>query len=135
MRFMIIGKATKESEAGVMPKPEAFEAMGKYNEELVKAGILLAAEGLAATSRGARVKFSGDKRTVIDGPFAETKEVIAGFTIIQVNSLEEAIEWVKRAPNLSANGEAEVEIRKLMDIEDFGEAFAPNPEIAKVKYQ
>lgn len=133
MRFMIIGRATKESEAGVLPEPEAFAAMGEYNEELVKAGILLAAEGLAASSQGARVKFDGDKRTVIDGPFAETKELIAGFTIIQVKSLEEAIEWVKRAPNLSPNGETVVEIRKLMDVEDFGEAFTPNPEIAKVK--
>ncbi len=135
MRFMIIGKATKESEAGVLPEPEAFIAMQKYNEELVKAGILLGAEGLAASSKGARVKFSGDQRTVVDGPFTETKELIAGFTIIQVKSLEEAIEWVKRAPNLSANGEAEVEIRKLMDVEDFGEAFTPNEEIAKVKFQ
>jgi hypothetical protein len=135
MRFMIIGKATKESESGVMPKAEAFEAMGKYNEELVRAGILLAAEGLAPSSKGARVKFSGDTRTVIDGPFAESKELIAGFTIIQVQSLEEAVEWVKRAPNLSPNGEAEVEIRKLMDIEDFGEEFTPNPEIAKVKFR
>jgi hypothetical protein len=134
MRFMVIGKATKESEAGVLPKPGAVAAMQKYNEELVKAGILLAAEGLSASSKGARVKFSGETRTVIDGPFAETKELIAGFTIIQVKSLEEAIEWVKRAPNLSSNGEAEVEIRKLMDIEDFGEAFTPNPEIAKVKF-
>jgi len=134
MRFMIIGKATKETEAGILPQPEAFEAMGKYNEDLVKAGILLAAEGLAPTSKGARVKFSGDKRTVIDGPFAETKEVIAGFTIIQVKSLAEAIEWVKRAPNLSANGEAQVEIRKLMDVEDFGEEFTPSPDIAKVKF-
>src|SRR6266566_4678569 len=116
MRFMIIGKATKESEAGVLPKPEAFAAMGNYNEELVKAGILLAAEGLAASSKGARVKFSGDKRTVTDGPFTETKELVAGFSIIQVKSLEEAIEWVKRAPNISPNGEAEIEIRKLMDV-------------------
>jgi hypothetical protein len=135
MRFMIIGKATKESEAGILPKPEAFEAMGKYNEELVKAGVLLAAEGLAASSKGARVKFSGDKRTVIDGPFAETKEVVAGFSIIQVKSLEEAIEWVKRAPNVSPNREAVVEIRKLMDVEDFGDGFTPNPEIAKVKFK
>jgi hypothetical protein len=133
MRFMIIGKATKETEAGVLPKPEAFDAMQKYNEELVKAGILLAAEGLAGSSKGARVRFSGDKRTVIDGPFTETKELIAGFTIIQVKSLEEAIEWVKRAPNLSSDGEAEVEIRKVMDLEDFGDEFTPNPEIAKVK--
>jgi hypothetical protein len=135
MRFMIIGKATKDSEAGILPKPEAFEAMGKYNEELVKAGILLAAEGLAASSKGARVKFSGDKRTVIDGPFAETKEVIAGFTIIQAKSLDEAIEWVKRAPNMCPNRETEVEIRKVMDLEDFGDAFTPNPEIAKVKFK
>jgi hypothetical protein len=133
MRFMLIAKATKESEAGILPKPEAFVAMQKYNEELVKAGILLAAEGLTGTSKGARVKFSGDKRTVIDGPFAETKELIAGFSIIQVKSLEEAIEWVKRAPNCSPTGEAEVEIRKVMDVEDFGDEFTPNPEIAKVK--
>jgi hypothetical protein len=135
MRFMIIGKATKESEAGILPKPEAFEAMGKYNEELVKAGVLLAAEGLAASSKGARVKFSGDTRIVIDGPFAETKELIAGFTIIQVKSLEEAIEWVKRAPNIYPNGEAQVEIRKLMDVEDFGDGFTPNPEMAKLKFK
>ena len=133
MRFMIIGKASKESEAGILPRPEAFAAMQQYNEELVKAGILLAAEGLAASSKGARVKFSGDKRTVIDGPFAESKEVIAGFSIIKVKSLEEAIEWVKRAPNVSPSGEAEVEIRKVMDLEDFGDEFTPNPEIAKVK--
>jgi hypothetical protein len=135
MRFMVMAKATKESEAGALPKPEAFAAMQKYNEALVKAGILLAAEGLAATSKGARVKFSGDKRIVIDGPFTETKEVVAGFSIIQVKSLEEAIEWVKRAPNVSPNGEGEVEIRKLMDLEDFGEGFTPNPEIGKVKYK
>ena len=135
MRFMIIGKATKDSEAGILPKPEAFAAMQAYHEDLVKAGILLAAEGLAPTSKGARVKFSGEKRTVIDGPFAETKEVVAGFSIIRVKSLEEAIEWVKRAPNLSPDGEAEVEIRKLMDVEDFGDEFTPNPEIAKVKFE
>jgi hypothetical protein len=135
MRFMIIGRATQESEAGVLPKPEQFEAMGEYNEALVKAGILLAAEGLSPSSKGARVRFSGDKRTVIDGPFAESKELIAGFTIIQVKSLEEAIEWVKRAPNLSANGETEVEIRKLMDLEDFGDEFTPNDDIAQMKFQ
>jgi len=134
MRFMIIGKATKESEAGILPKPEAVVAMQTYIEQLMRAGILLAAEGLASTAKGARVKFSGDKRTVIDGPFAETKEVIAGFTIIQAESLEEAIEWVKRAPNTSPDGEAEVEIRKVMDVEDFGGEFTPNPEIAKVKF-
>jgi len=134
MRFIVMGMATKEAEAAPPPKPEAFVAMQKYNEELVKAGILLAAEGLAPTSKGARVKFSGDERTVIDGPFAETKEVVAGFTILQVKSLEEAIEWVKRAPNVNPNGKGEVEIRKLMDVEDFGEGFTPNAEIAKVKF-
>jgi len=133
MRFMLIGKATKETEAGILPKPEAIAAMQAYHEQLVKAGILLAAEGLAASSKGARVKFSGDTRTVIDGPFTETKELVAGFSIIQVKSLAEAIEWVKRAPNAAANGEAEVEIRKVMDLEDFGAEFTPNPEIAKVK--
>jgi hypothetical protein len=135
MRFLILGKATKESEAGAPPKPEAIAAMQKYNEELVKAGILLAAEGLTASSKGVRVKFNGDKRTVIDGPFIETKELVAGFSIIRVQSMEEAIEWVKRAPNVSADGEAEVEIRKLMDIEDFGDGFTPNEEIAKVKFK
>lgn len=134
MRFMIIVRATKESEAGVLPTPEGVAAMQAYNEELVKAGILLAAEGLSPSSKGARVRFSGDKRAVIDGPFAESKELIAGFTIIQAKSLAEAIEWVKRAPNLSPDGEAVVEIRKLMDIEDFGEEFTPNEEVAKVKY-
>jgi hypothetical protein len=135
MRFMVMGMATKESEAGAPPKPEAIAAMQQYNEELVKAGILLAAEGLTPTSQGARVKFSGDERTVIDGPFAESKEVVAGFSIIQVKSREEAIELVKRTPNIFPNGEAEVEIRKLMDVEDFGDQFTPNPEIAKVKFK
>ena len=135
MRFMVMVMATKESEAGIPPKPEAYAAMGKYNAELVEAGVLLAAEGLAASSKGARVKISGDKRTVIDGPFAETKEVVAGFSIIQVKSMEEAIEWVKRVPNIFPNGEAEVEIRKLMDVEDFGDGFTPNPEIAKLKFK
>jgi hypothetical protein len=130
-----MGMATKESEAAPPPKPEAFAAMQKYNEEAAKAGILLAAEGLGPTSKGARVKFSGNKRTVIDGPFTETKELVAGFMIIKVKSLEEAIEWVKRAPNVSSNGKGEVEIRKLMDVEDFGEGFTPNPEIAKVKFK
>ena len=138
MRFIVMGMGTKESEAGPPPKPEAFAAMQQYNEELVTAGVLLAAEGLTASSQGVRVKFSGDERIVVDGPFAESKEVIAGFTIIQVKSKEEAIEWVKRAPNVSASGEGVVEIRKLMDIEDFGDAFGdtftPSEEIAKVKY-
>jgi hypothetical protein len=134
MRFMIIGKTTKEAESGPPPKPEAYAAMQKYNEELMKAGILLAAEGLTPTSNGTRVTFIGDERIVTDGPFTETKELIAGFSILQVKSKEEAIEWVKRAPNVFPDRETEVEIRKLMDIEDFGEQFTPNPEIAKVKY-
>jgi hypothetical protein len=135
MRFIVMGMAPKESQAGPPPKPEAFAAMQKYNAEAAKAGVLLAAEGLAPLSKGARVKISGDQCTVIDGPFAETKEVVAGFLIIQVKSLSEAIEWVKRAPNVSPNGAAEIEIRKLMDVEDFGEGFTPDPDIAKVKYK
>ena len=134
MRFIVMGMATKESEAGPPPKAEDYAAMQEYNEKAAKAGILLAAEGLGPTSKGARVKLRGDKRIVIDGPFTETKELVAGFAIIKVDSLEEAIEWVKRAPNCSPNGEGEVEIRKLMDIEDFGEEFTPNAEIAKVKF-
>jgi hypothetical protein len=135
MRFILMAMATRELEAAPPPKPEAFAAMQQYNEELAKAGILLAAEGLAPTSKGARVKFSGDERIVIDGPFTETKELVAGFSIIKAKSLEEAIEVVKRAPNVSSNGEAQVEIRKLMDVEDFGDEFTPNAEIAKVKFQ
>ena len=134
MRFIVMAVMTKEAEAAPPPPPEAYVAMQEYNEELVKAGVLLAAEGLTSTSQGTRVKFSGDKRTVIDGPFAESKEFVAGFTILQVKSKEEAIEWVKRAPNVSSNGEGLVEIRKLMDVEDFGEGFTPNEEVAKVKY-
>ena len=133
MRFIVMAIMTKESEAAPPPKPEAFVAMQEYNEKAVKAGVLLAAEGL--TPKGTRVKFSGDKRTVTDGPFAESKELIAGFSIIKADSLEDAIEWVKRAPNVSPNGEGLVEIRKLMDIEDFGEGFTPNEEIAKVKFK
>lgn len=128
MRFMIMVMATKESEDGVLPTPEEFAAMQKYNGDLAKAGVLLAAEGLAASSKGARVKFSGAKRTVIDGPFTETKELVAGFWIIQAKSKEEAIEWVKRVPNVFTNGQAMLEIRKLMDVDDFGEGFAPNLE-------
>ena len=134
MRFIVMGMATKESEAGALPKPEAFAAMQEYNEDLAKRGILLAAEGLAPTSKGARVTFNDEERIVTDGPFAEAKEVVAGFSIIKVNSLEDAIELVKRTPNIFPNGKAEVEIRKLMDIEDFGEGFTPNEEIAKVKF-
>ena len=134
MRFIVMAMATKELEAAPPPTPEAFAAMQKYNEEIAKAGVLLAAEGLAPTSKGARVKFRGDERIVVDGPFPETKELVAGFTIIKVKSLEEAIELVKRAPNVSPNGEGEVEIRKLMDVEDFGDGFTPNEEIAKAKF-
>jgi len=135
MRFIVMAMATKESEAAPPPKPEAFVAMQQYNEKAVKAGVLLAAEGLTPTSKGVRVKFKDDERVVFDGPFAESKEVVAGFMIIKAKSLEEAIEWVKRAPNVSPNGEGQVEIRKLMDIEDFGEGFTPNEEIAKVKFK
>jgi len=134
MRFILMGVATQESEASPPPTPEAFAAMQEYNEDLAKRGILLAAEGLAPTSKGARVTFNDEERIVTDGPFAEAKEVVAGFSIIKVNSLEDAIELVKRTPNIFPNGKAEVEIRKLMDIEDFGEGFTPNEEIAKVKF-
>ena len=134
MRFIVMAIAKTESQPGPPPKPEAFAAMQKYNEDAVKAGILLAAEGLTSGSQGARVKFNGDERIVTDGPFTESKELVAGFTIIQVKSKEEAIEWVKRAPNVSPDGQGLVEIRKLMDVEDFGEGFTPNEEIAKVKY-
>ena len=122
---MIIGKATKETEAGVLPPAEAFAAMGKYNEELVKAGIMLAGEGLQPSSKGARVRFSGAKRTVIDGPFAETKELVAGFWLWQVKSKEEAIDWVKRCPNPFPGTESEIEIRQVFEAEDFGAEFTP----------
>ena len=124
MRFVILIKATKDSEAGVMPDEKLLTEMGKFNEELVKAGVMLAGEGLHPTSKGARVKFSGKKRTVTDGPFAETKELIAGFWIWQVKSKEEAIEWVKRCPN-PHNEETEVEIRQIFEAEDFGAEFTP----------
>ena len=126
MRFMILVKATKNSEAGVLPDEKLLTAMGKYNEELAKAGVLLAAEGLQPSSKGARVKFSGDKRTVIDGPFAETKELIAGFWLWQVKSKAEAVEWVKRCPNpFPFKGESEIEIRQVFEAEDFGAEFTP----------
>jgi hypothetical protein len=124
MRFMILIKADKDSEAGVLPDEQLLTEMGKFNEELVNAGIMLAGEGLHPSSKGARVKFSGDKRTVIDGPFPETKELIAGYWIWQVNSKEEAIEWVKRCPN-PMGGESEVEIRQVFESEDFGAEFTP----------
>lgn len=123
MRFMVIVKATKESEAGGPPDPEILEAMGKFNEELLKAGVMLAGEGLQSSSKGARVRFSGDKRTVIDGPFAETKELVAGFWLWQVSSLEEAIEWVKRCP-APFKGESEIEIRQVFEMEDLGPAMS-----------
>ena len=124
MRFMVIVKANKESEAGVMPSQKLLAEMGKFNEELVKAGVLLAGEGLQASSKGKRVRFSGSKRTVIDGPFTESKELIAGFWLWQVRSMEEAIEWVKRCPN-PHEGESEIEIRQAFEAEDFGTALTP----------
>jgi hypothetical protein len=124
MRFMVIVKATKESEAGVMPSTQLLTEMGKYNEELVKAGVMLAGEGLQPSSKGARVRFSGNKRTVIDGPFAETKELIAGYWLWQCKSKEEAIEWVKRCPN-PMPGESEIEIRQVFEADDFGAGFTP----------
>jgi hypothetical protein len=122
---MIIIKASQDSEAGIMPSTELLTAMGNYNEELAKAGILLAGEGLHPSSKGARVRFSGDKRTVIDGPFAETKELIAGYWLWQVKSREEAIEWVKRCPNPMPGTEAEIEIRQVFEMEDFGAELTP----------
>jgi hypothetical protein len=124
MRFMVMVKATKESEAGVMPSEELLIAMGKFNEELVKAGVMLAGEGLQPSSKGARVRFSGTKRTVIDGPFAETKELVAGFWLWQCKSLAEAVEWVKRCPNPMAS-ESEIEIRQVFEAADFGAEFTP----------
>jgi len=124
MRVMVIVKATKDSEAGVMPSTELLTAMGKYNEELVKAGIMLAGDGLKPSTKGKRVRFEGSKRTVIDGPFAETKELIAGYWIWQVRSIEEAVEWLKRCPNPHCE-DSEVEIRPVFEAADFGESFTP----------
>ena len=124
MRFMVMVKATKDSEAGKMPSRELLEAMGKFNEELAKAGILLAGEGLHPSSKGARVRFSGAKRTVVDGPFTETKELVAGFWLWKVRSRQEAIEWVKRCPN-PMPGDSEIEIRQVFEAEDFGDAMTP----------
>jgi hypothetical protein len=121
---MVMVKATKESEAGVLPSEKLLTEMGKFNEELVKAGVMLAGEGLQPSSKGARVKFSGPNRTVVDGPFAETKELVAGFWILQVKSKEEAIEWIKRCPN-PMEGESEIEIRQIFEAEDFGAEFTP----------
>src|SRR5580765_2150990 len=125
MRFMVIVKASKDSEAGVLPDEKLLTEMGKFNEELAQAGVLLAAEGLQPSSKGARVRFSGNKRTVIDGPFAETKELIAGYWLFQVKSKEEAIEWVKRSPNPFPGKESEIEIRQVFEAEDFGAEFTP----------
>jgi hypothetical protein len=124
MRFMVIVKATPESEAGQLPSTELLEAMGKYNEELAKAGIMLAGEGLQPSSKGARVRFNGSERSVVDGPFAETKELIAGFWLWEVRSMEEAVEWVKRCPN-PMEGESEIEIRQVFEADDFGENMTP----------
>jgi hypothetical protein len=122
MRFMVVVKASEESEAGVLPSQELLTAMGKYNEDLVKAGVMLAGDGLQPSSKGARVRFDGSKRTVVDGPFAETKELIAGYWIWQCRSMDEAIEWLKRAPF----DQTEVEIRQVFEADDFGEAFTPD---------
>ena len=124
MRFMLMVKATDDSEAGVMPSEEMLREMGAYNEELVKAGVMLAGEGLHPSSKGARVRFAGKERTVIDGPFAETKELVAGFWLIQVSSKEEAVEWVKRCPN-PMPGESEIEIRQVFEADDFGDEYTP----------
>ena len=124
MRVMVIVKASKDSEAGVMPDTKLLADMGKFNEELVKAGVMLAGEGLHPSSRGARVKFSGSTRTVVDGPFAETKELVAGFWLWQVRSMDEALEWARRCPNPHA-GESEIELRPVFEAEDFGAALTP----------
>ncbi len=124
MRFMIIIKATKDSEAGIMPSEQLLREMGQFNEDLVQAGVMLAGDGLHPSSKGARVRFSGSRRTVIDGPFAETKELIAGYWVWQCRSKEEAIEWVKRCPN-PMPGESEIEIRQVFEAEDFGAEFTP----------
>jgi hypothetical protein len=125
MRFMVIVKATKSSEAGALPSEELLTDMGNYNEELTKAGVMLAGEGLHSSSKGARVRFAGDKRIVIDGPFAETKELVAGFWLWKCASLQEAIEWAKRCPNPMPGEEAEIEIRQVFEADDFGPEFTP----------
>ena len=125
MRFMVMIRATQDSEAGIMPDETLLADMGRFNEELVKAGVMLAGEGLKPSSKGARVRFSGKSRTVIDGPFVETKELIAGYWLWRCKSLDEAIDWVKRAPNPFPNQDSEVEIRPLFELEDFGEEFTP----------
>ena len=133
MRFMMMVKATKDSEAGVMPSQELLAAMGKFNEEMVKAGVLLDGVGLQASSKGAKVKFSGNKRTVTDGPFTETKDLIAGYWIIKVNSKQEAIDWAKRSPNPHPSEDTEIEIRQIFELEDFqqGDAIEKHREVGK----
>ncbi|MED7666315.1 YciI family protein [Pseudomonas moraviensis subsp. stanleyae] len=133
MRFMILVKASADSEAGLMPSEELLSAMGNFNEELARAGVLVDADGLHPSSRGARVHFSGDKRTVIDGPFIETKELVAGYWIWEVKSKEEAIEWVKRCPNPMPGTEAEIEIRQIFSAEDFGEQLTPEAREQEVR--
>jgi hypothetical protein len=125
MKFMVIVKATADSEAGVMPTQQQLAEMGQFNEELVKAGVLLAGEGLHPTSRGARIVFEGDKRSVVDGPFAESKELIAGFWIIEVSSKEEAVEWMRRCPNPYNGKDGNIEIRQIFTADDFGDALTP----------
>ena len=124
MRVMVLVKATKESEAGVMPSEKLLAEMGKYNEELVKAGVMLAGEGLHPSSKGKRIRFSGKQRTVLDGPFLETKELVAGFWMLQVKSMDEAVDWIKRCPN-PFDGESEIELRPVFEAEDFGAEFTP----------
>jgi hypothetical protein len=131
MRFMVIVKASEDSEAGVLPKPEEFETMGKFNEELVDAGVLLAADGLQSSAKGARIYFDGDKRTVVDGPFAETKELIAGYWLVEMKSLEECVEWFRRCPCPSPSGQTNIEIRRVFEAEDFGENFTPELQAAE----
>ena len=125
MRFMVMVKATADSEAGVMPSEALLAAMGRFNEELVQAGVMLAGEGLQPSSKGARMRFSGEQRTVIHGPFSETRELVAGFWLWQLGSLDEAIEWARRCPNPFEHGESELEIRPLFEVEDFGDALTP----------
>jgi hypothetical protein len=135
MRFIAMVKANKLSESGAMPDPKLLEAMGKYNEELARAGVMLAGEGLQPSSKGARVRFSGGKRTVVDGPFAESKELIAGFWILQAKSKAEAVEWIKRCPHPFGEGEAEIEIRPLFEASDFGPEVAEKEEALRKKLQ
>src|SRR4051812_34718315 len=125
MRVMVMVKATPKSEAGILPSTELLEAMGRYNEELVKAGVMLAGEGLQSSAKGKRVRFAGSQRTVVDGPFSETKELVAGFWLWQVRSMEEAVEWAKRCPNPMPGEEGELEIRQVFEAEDFGAEFTP----------